>query len=101
MLSAIRPFELLSNSWSADDKSAISTSLPSRLTLCPKEIHSPHVLKMIRRFNQVSLWVATSILQAPDNSTRVATLSHFINVAQVGHLFFGFFFFSLFCFFCG
>jgi len=43
---------------------------------------SPNLTKIICRFNQVSLWVATSIVTAPNEKIQVKTIKQFIRVSK-------------------
>jgi len=43
---------------------------------------APNIQKMINRFNQVSLWVATEIVETEDLKLRAVILNRFIFIAQ-------------------
>jgi len=47
-----------------------------------KEKNSPNVLALIERFNQVSNWVATTIIFEEDLETRRDVLVYFIHLAN-------------------
>ncbi|EGC38002.1 aimless RasGEF [Dictyostelium purpureum] len=62
----IKPPELLNQSWN-------KTKLKSR---------APNVLKMIDRFNSVSMWVATMIIQTAKVKARARMMARFIKIAE-------------------
>nr|AAN46870.1 nucleotide exchange factor RasGEF A [Dictyostelium discoideum] len=62
----IKPPELLNQSWN-------KTKLKSR---------APNVLKMIDRFNSVSMWVATMIIQTTKVKARARMMTRFIKIAD-------------------
>jgi len=62
----IEPKELLNLNWMSKQK----------------EQRSPGVLRQIRRFNEVSNWVSTSLLQEPNLKKRQKLLKKFIAVAE-------------------
>ena len=64
---AIRPWECLGLAWSKKDK----------------EKRAPNILKMIQRFNQVSKWIATEIVQTASFRDRTLLIMHLIEVAEV------------------
>ena len=47
-----------------------------------KEVVSPNVMKMIRRFNQTSLWVQTILLRIENKQHRVSLLQRLIEVCS-------------------
>jgi len=47
-----------------------------------KKNQTPNIHNMINRFNQVSLWVASEIVQVEDLKTRAIVLNRFIFIAQ-------------------
>lgn len=57
------------------------------LTVCffaqLKETESPCVIRMISRFNQVSMWVASEIVSEHDYRKRVDLVEHFIRIGTV------------------
>eukprot|EP01094_Clydonella_sp_ATCC50884_P017153 TRINITY_DN2930_c0_g1_i4.p1 TRINITY_DN2930_c0_g1~~TRINITY_DN2930_c0_g1_i4.p1 ORF type:complete len:663 (-),score=176.22 TRINITY_DN2930_c0_g1_i4:230-2110(-) len=62
----IRPSELLGQAWSK-----------------PKTKHkSPNVLKFISRFNNLSTWVATSIIKVPKVKARTKLMARMIKIAE-------------------
>jgi hypothetical protein len=63
---AIQPTECLGLKWTKPNKNELA----------------PNICKMINRFNQVSVWVATEILEVEDLKLRAVTLNRFIFVAQ-------------------
>jgi len=63
---AIKPAELLNQSW-------------NKPKLKPR---APHVTKMIDRFNEVSVWVATAILKATKVKSRAKIMAKFIKIAE-------------------
>eukprot|EP00730_Choanoeca_flexa_P015554 TRINITY_DN7169_c0_g1_i1.p1 TRINITY_DN7169_c0_g1~~TRINITY_DN7169_c0_g1_i1.p1 ORF type:complete len:586 (+),score=125.55 TRINITY_DN7169_c0_g1_i1:289-2046(+) len=65
---AIQPTELSNGAWMKSDK----------------HTRAPNVLKMTRRFNNVSYWVARTVLFGPDD-TRVNRLAHCIKIAKKLH----------------
>lgn len=62
---AIKPWELLNQSWAKKDK----------------EKRAPRVLAMINRFNVVSNWVATIIVQTSELRVRASLQKHIIEIA--------------------
>jgi len=62
----IKPPELLNQSWN-------KTKLKHR---------APNVLKMIDRFNSVSMWVATLIIQTPKVKARARMMARFMRIAE-------------------
>eukprot|EP01133_Synstelium_polycarpum_P008684 gene8684-10202_t len=62
----IKPPELLNQSWN-------KTKLKHR---------APNVLKMIDRFNNVSMWVATMIIQTQKVKARARMMTRFIKIAE-------------------
>jgi len=65
LFAKIQPKECLKQRWVKGDKKA-----------------SPNIHQMIERFNQVSLWVSTEIVQVEDLKMRAIVLSRFIFIAQ-------------------
>merc|ERR1712137_1211 len=66
IFSKIRPSELLNQSWSK-----------------PKYKHrAMNILRLINRFNTVSMWVATSILKVPGVRARGKLMGKFIKIAE-------------------
>lgn len=64
---AIRPSELLNQVWNK-----------------PKQRHrAPNVVKMIRRFNEISNWVATSIVGSEKIRQRVKVMTKFLRLADI------------------
>lgn len=63
---AIKPWELLNQSWAKKDK----------------DKRAPRVISMINRFNQVSHWVATVVVQADPLKHRIAVMKHIIEVCD-------------------
>jgi len=63
---SIKPWEFFNQSWTKKDK----------------EILSPNILNMIKRFNRASGWVATEIVKTEKLKDRTAALSKFIEVAE-------------------
>jgi son of sevenless-like protein len=77
----IKPWEFFNQSWTKKDK----------------EILSPNILNMIKRFNkvciqvfqfvtcvfQVSNWVATEIVKGENLKARVGVLAKFVEIAEV------------------
>lgn len=61
----IKPWECINQAWTKPTKNE----------------KAPNIMEMIRRFNQVSRWVATSILQEQTPKDRAEVMSHFIDVA--------------------
>eukprot|EP01103_Thecamoeba_quadrilineata_P019256 TRINITY_DN7710_c0_g1_i1.p1 TRINITY_DN7710_c0_g1~~TRINITY_DN7710_c0_g1_i1.p1 ORF type:complete len:1179 (-),score=318.56 TRINITY_DN7710_c0_g1_i1:14-3550(-) len=47
-----------------------------------KETAAPNILAMIRRFNNVSAWVASEIIQTTSLNERILTVQRFITIAQ-------------------
>jgi len=66
MFKTIAPKELLNLSWQNKDK----------------EILAPNVLKMIRRFNDVSTWIYTCLVTEPNLKKRQTILRKFIRTAE-------------------
>jgi len=64
LFKGILPHECLKQKWLKDSKLA------------------PNIHKMINRFNQVSMWVATEIIQVEDIKLRAVVLNRFIFIAQ-------------------
>ena len=62
----ISPDELTSCEWTGKKK----------FELCP------HVVRFIKRFNQVSFWVTTEILNSNTPKTRADKVTHFIRIAK-------------------
>jgi hypothetical protein len=69
---AIKPSECLNQNW-------------MHKTL--KEELAPNILAMIRRFNDVSTWVASEVLKCKDLVLRTKVLKHIIEIAEVYFLF--------------
>ncbi|GAM21223.1 hypothetical protein SAMD00019534_043980 [Acytostelium subglobosum LB1] len=65
MFKKIKPPELLNQSWN-------KAKLKHR---------APNVLRMIDRFNSVSMWVATMIIQTPKVKARARMMTRFIKIA--------------------
>ena len=63
---AIKPWECLGQAWAKKDK----------------EKRAPRVLAMINRFNAVSNWFGSIILQTPDIKDRVTIFKHIIEIAH-------------------
>lgn len=63
---AIKPWELLNQSWAKKDK----------------DKRAPRVISMINRFNQVSNWVATVVVQAEPLKHRIAVMKHIIEIGD-------------------
>jgi hypothetical protein len=51
-----------------------------------KETKSPNILKFIARFNAVSHWVTTEVLNVEDAKKRAKTIGRFLKIAQVSML---------------
>lgn len=62
----IKPWECLNQSWAKKEK----------------DKRAPRVIAMINRFNQVSNWVATIVVQADPLKNRIAVMKHVIEVAN-------------------
>ena len=67
LFASIKPFECLNQNW----MKAAHDDL------------SPNVMKMIRRFNEVSGWIASEILKFKDLPTRTKALKQIIEIAEV------------------
>jgi len=67
LLEKIRPFEFLGQAWTKKDK----------------EVRAPNILTMIKRFNQVSGWVAQEIVTCKGLSERREVLKKVIDVAEM------------------
>lgn len=65
-LAAVKSYEFLDTAWSKEDK----------------ETRCPNLMKLIKRFNLSTFWVATEILQAPDKAARTNLLKHFILITK-------------------
>jgi hypothetical protein len=63
----IKPWEFFNQAWTRKNK----------------ETTSANVLKMIKRFNEVSTWVSTEIVRTEKLKDRIAVLSKFLEVADV------------------
>eukprot|EP01116_Phalansterium_solitarium_P000941 TRINITY_DN10772_c0_g1_i1.p1 TRINITY_DN10772_c0_g1~~TRINITY_DN10772_c0_g1_i1.p1 ORF type:complete len:501 (-),score=134.12 TRINITY_DN10772_c0_g1_i1:88-1590(-) len=63
---AIAPRELFGTAWNKDDKAAIA----------------PNVTAFIERFNQVSQWATTEVLDAESEDLRVVIITRLISIAQ-------------------
>jgi len=64
LLARVRPVELINQNWN-------------------KHKHlAPNILQLIHRFNWVSLWVATTIVETDDIKLRAIYVSRFIAIAQ-------------------
>jgi RasGEF domain len=63
----IRPRECLNQAWSRSNK----------------EEESPNIVTMIRRSNNIPLWVATEIIKEDKLQRRAYVLKKFINIAEV------------------
>ena len=63
---AIKPWEFLNQAWAKKDK----------------EKRAPRVIAMINRFNQVSNWVASTVLRTETLRTRIQVLKHLIEIAS-------------------
>jgi len=46
------------------------------------EVDAPNLVRLIRRFDQMSQWIQTSIVRVRDLKKRAAVLSRFIHIAQ-------------------
>jgi hypothetical protein len=46
-------------------------------------VQAPNIMAMIQRFNVVSRWVATEIVQVEDITLRASVLNHFLEVMNV------------------
>ena len=46
-------------------------------------MQAPNIMAMIQRFNVVSRWVATEIVQGEDITLRASVLNHFLEVMNV------------------
>eukprot|EP01126_Amoeba_proteus_P049884 TRINITY_DN5854_c0_g2_i4.p1 TRINITY_DN5854_c0_g2~~TRINITY_DN5854_c0_g2_i4.p1 ORF type:complete len:385 (+),score=95.20 TRINITY_DN5854_c0_g2_i4:219-1373(+) len=44
------------------------------------ELNAPHVMEMIKRFNNISFWVATEIVATPNKKQRLAVLKQFLHL---------------------
>lgn len=66
LFSAIEPRECLNQAWNKSGR----------------EDNAPHILAMIRRFNEVSRWVATEIVKAESVQIRAVLLNRFIVIAE-------------------
>ena len=66
---AIRPWECLGQSWTKKDK----------------EQKAPNILGMISRFNQVSMWVTSSVVFNENPKTRAEVIVRFVEIADVSH----------------
>lgn len=62
----MKPWEFFNQAWSKSSK----------------EIDSPNVLKMIKRFNVVSLWVSTEIVKTENLKDRIGVLCKFLELAD-------------------
>lgn len=65
-LSLVKSHEFLDTAWSKDDKDA----------------RCPSLMAVIKRFNTVTFWTATEILQAPNKEARTALVKHFILITK-------------------
>lgn len=65
-LSHVKSHEFLDTAWSKDDK----------------ETRCPNLMAVIKRFNTVTFWVATEILQAPSKEARTNLVKHFILITK-------------------
>jgi len=63
---SIKPWEFFNQSWTKKDK----------------EILSPNILNMIKRFNKVSGWVATEIVKTEKLKDRTLVLGKFLEIAD-------------------
>lgn len=48
-----------------------------------KEANAPHIVAMIKRFNLVSTWVATEIVNTEKLTDRVMKVKKFLNIAKM------------------
>lgn len=67
LFSAIRETEFLNQNWSKEDR----------------DVLAPNIVALIKRFNLVSTWVATTIVKEEKMKNRVNLVKNFIKIAQV------------------
>jgi len=48
-----------------------------------KELYSPNIVKFTKRFNDISYWLATIIVQEEDLKQRIKLVNHIVKIAQV------------------
>jgi hypothetical protein len=92
---AIEPSEIMQQRWNSAEKEVklcmfvcFLVCVQKRQKLCP------NVMRMIRRFNTVSLWVQTVVLSVNSIDVRVAILSRLLEVRRIFVFVFVDFFFS-------
>ena len=68
LFTSIKPLECLNQNW---------------MHKTQKEELAPNILAMIRRFNDVSTWVASEILKCKDLALRTKVLKQIIEIAEV------------------
>jgi hypothetical protein len=83
------PWECLNQAWA---KAGRDEKVTARV-MCSTDEHvnltfvgvcqAPNIMAMIQRFNVVSRWVATEIVQVEDITLRASVLNHFLEVMNV------------------
>lgn len=55
----------------------------SKIGWTPRHDDHPHIAKMIKRFHDVSLWIATNIVKKETREERAQMIQTFLSIAEV------------------
>ncbi len=75
--------QLALREWSYFKRAEIDEYIHLRWTKSNKHKSAPNILQLIRRFNELSYWVASEIVSTVNKKKRVVVLTRFLQIAKV------------------
>jgi len=76
--------QLALREWSYFQRTEIDEYIHLRWIKSNKNKSAPNILQLIRRFNELSYWVASEIVSTANKKKRIAVLTRFLQIAKVG-----------------
>jgi hypothetical protein len=75
--------QLALREWSYFQRAEVDEYIHLRWTKSNKNKSAPNILQLIRRFNELSYWVASEIVSTVNKKKRIVVLTRFLQIAKV------------------